>query len=228
MRKIALLVPLAVIAAGALAVLAEIPFGDRKGEVGEYYLREGRDQTGAVNIITSVVVGYRGFDTLGEVTILFTAAVGVGAVLKFAKKSGKDTGYRPSSLILRTGCRLLFPLIILVGAYIFLHGHLTPGGGFPGGAVMASAWLLVYLGCRERRISARAAGAVESASGAAFVLAGLAGLVGGGYFLANFLPCGVAGTLFSAGIIPVIYVLIGFKVGAELAGIIDNLLLESG
>jgi multicomponent Na+:H+ antiporter subunit B len=228
MRKLVALIPLGVIAAGLVLALAEIPFGSPKGEVGRYYLREGREQTGAVNIVTSVVVGYRGFDTLGEVTILFAAAVGIGAVLKFAGKNARPAGYRPSSVILRTGCRFLFPVILLVGAYIFLHGHLTPGGGFPGGAVMASAFLLIYLGCRERRISERIGGTVESSAGLVFVLTGLAGLAVGGYFLADFLPRGTPGELFSAGIIPIIYLAIGLKVGAELAGIIDNLIEESG
>jgi len=56
---------------------------------------------------------------------------------------------------------------------------------------------------------------------------GLLGLLFGGHFLSNFLPRGTVNTLFSAGIIPIIYIAIGFKVGSELAGIIDNLIEES-
>jgi len=133
----------------------------------------------------------------------------------------------PASLVLYTGCRLLFPLILIFGTYIFIHGHLTPGGGFQGGAIIASGFLLIYLGCRERRISRVVSNLAESLGGLMFVIIGLLGLVFGGYFLLNFLPKGTANTLFSAGIIPIIYVAIGFKVGSELASIIDNLIEES-
>ena len=67
----------------------------------------------------------------------------------------------------------------------------------------------------------------ESLGGLVFVVIGLLGLVFGGYFLLNFLPNGTVNALFSAGIIPIIYIAIGFKVGSELAGIIDNLIEES-
>jgi len=121
----------------------------------------------------------------------------------------------------------LFPLILVFGSYIFIHGHLTPGGGFQGDAIIASGFLLVYLGCRERRISRVASNLAESLGGLTFVVVGLFGLVFGGYFLLNFLPKGTVNALFSAGIIPIIYIAIGFKVGSELASIIDNLIEES-
>ena len=69
---------------------------------------------------------------------------------------------------------------------------------------------------------------IESSGGLIFVLTGLIGLVAGGhYFLSNFLPRGSLSSLFSAGIIPIVYVAIGFKVGSALAGIIDNLMEAS-
>jgi len=227
MRKIIGLILLIIIAVGLGLALVRIPFGTSKSRLGEYYIREGRKETGATNIVTSVVANYRGFDTLGEVTILFTAALGVGAVLSIGRKRKNNIKHQPASLILRTGCRFLFPLILLVGAYIFIHGHLTPGGGFQGGAVVASAFLLIYLGCREIRISEKGTKAVESLAGLVFVAVGLVGLAVSGYFLFNFLPKGISGRLFSAGVIPVIYIAIGFKVGSELAGIIDALVEET-
>ncbi|MDP8214762.1 MAG: Na(+)/H(+) antiporter subunit B [Candidatus Euphemobacter frigidus] len=226
MRKLISLILLVIIAVGLGLSLSKIPFGIPKSRVGEYYIQKGRKETGATNIVTSVVVNYRGFDTLGEVTILFTAALGVGAVLSIGRKKN-NIKHQPASLILRTGCRFLFPLILLVGAYIFIHGHLTPGGGFQGGAVVASAFLLIYLGCREIRISEQGTKVVESLAGLVFVVVGLVGLAVSGYFLLNFLPKGIPGRLFSAGVIPVIYIAIGFKVGSELTGIIDALVEET-
>lgn len=227
MRKIIGIILLIIICWGIILAVYKIPFGIPKTKVGEYYIDKGREETGAANIVTSVVLNYRGFDTLGEVTVLFIAAIGLGAVLATFKKKGKRK-IEPSSLILSTGCRLLFPLILLFGAYIFIHGHLTPGGGFQGGAIIASAYVLIYLGCRGRRISEVGSKTTESLGGLIFVIIGLVGLaIGGRYFLSNFLPKGELNTLFSAGIIPIIYIAIGFKVGSELAGVIDNLMEES-
>ena len=227
MRTVLALVLLVVIGWGIAAVLGDIPFGTPKTKVGDDYTEKGREETGATNIVTSVVLNYRGYDTLGEVTILFVAAIGLGSVLSVRRKKGRPE-VTPSSLVVSTGCRFLFPLILLFGGYIFIHGHLTPGGGFQGGAIIASAYVLVYLGCRGRRINEVGSQTVESLGGLAFVVVALVGLaVGGGYFLSNFLPKGELNQLFSAGIIPVIYIAIGFKVGSELAGVIDRLMEES-
>jgi len=226
MRKIVSILLLIIVALGISLSLAKIPFGTPKTKVGRYYLDKGVEETGATNIVTSVVVNYRGFDTLGEVTVLFIAAIGLGTVLT-ATVGKRRIETTPASLVLYTGCRLLFPLILIFGTYIFIHGHLTPGGGFQGGAIIASGFLLIYLGCRERRISRVASNMAESLGGLTFVVIGLVGLVFGGYFLLNFLPKGIANALFSAGIIPIIYIAIGFKVGSELASIIDNLIEES-
>jgi multicomponent Na+:H+ antiporter subunit B len=226
MRRAVAILLLIIVALGISLSLAEIPFGSPETKVGKHYIDEGIKETGAVNIVTSVVVNYRGFDTLGEVTVLFIAAIGLGAVLTTSVK-GETRKIQPASLVLYTGCRLLLPLILIFGSFIFLHGHLTPGGGFQGGAIIASGFLLIYLGCRERRISRAASNLAESLGGLVFVIIGLLGLVFGGYFLLNFLPKGTANALLSAGIIPIIYIAIGFKVGSELASIIDNLIEES-
>jgi len=226
MRRTVAILLLIILAVGISLSLAKIPFGVPKTKVGRYYINEGVKETGATNIVTSVVVSYRGFDTLGEVTVLFVAAIGLGAVLT-AGTTREIKKTEPASLVLYTGCRLLFPLILVFGSYIFIHGHLTPGGGFQGGAIIASGFLLIYLGCRERRISRIASILAESLGGLTFVVIGMLGLVFGSYFLLNFLPKGTANALFSAGIIPIIYIAIGFKVGSELAGIIDNLIEES-
>jgi multicomponent Na+:H+ antiporter subunit B len=227
MRSIISLLLLLIIAWGIALSLDRIPFGEDKTQIGDYYIEKGRKQTGASNIVTSVVVNYRGFDTLGEVTVLFVAAIGLSAVLATRKKKQKGA-VEPASLVLNTGCRFLFPLILLFGAYIFIHGHLTPGGGFQGGAIIASAFLLVYMGCRGRRISETGSKTIESVSGLIFLAIGLIGLaVGGHYFLSNFLPKGELNSLFSAGVIPIIYIAIGCKVGSELGGIIDRLVEES-
>jgi multicomponent Na+:H+ antiporter subunit B len=226
MRTIIGVILLLVVAIGIFSSLSEIPFGSPKTKVGRHYVEHGLDDTGAANIVTSVVVSYRGFDTLGEVTVLFIAATGLAAVVRMGKR--KAGARERASFVLNTGCMVLFPLILVYGSYIFIHGHLTPGGGFQGGAIIASAFLLSYLGCRESRIKEKVSATVESLGGLVFVVVGLIGLGVAGYFLYNFLPQGSPYRLLSSGIIPVIYVAIGFKVGSELAGIIDNLIEETG
>jgi multicomponent Na+:H+ antiporter subunit B len=226
MRNVIGLILLFILAVAVILSIVWIPFGIPKETVGNNYINEGINETGAVNIVTSVVLNYRGYDTLGEVTILFIAAVGLGAVLATIEiKTKKEIV--PSSTVLSTGCKVLFPFILLFGSYIVLHGHLTPGGGFQGGAIIASGYLLVYLGCEKRKINRSRFKIIESLGGLTFIIIGLLGLVFGGYFLLNFLPKGIPNTLLSAGIIPIIYIAIGFKVGLELTGVIDNLIKES-
>ncbi|KPK66423.1 MAG: cation:proton antiporter [Planctomycetes bacterium SM23_32] len=190
---------------------------------GQRYNSRGLEENGAGNIVASVVVNYRGFDTLGEVTVLFIAAVGLAVVLSTRREKPARVRAEPASLVVFTGCRFLFPLILLLGSYIFIHGHLTPGGGFQGGAVVASGFLLVYLGCRGKGLRSAGFTVTESLSGLAFVVLALVGLAVGGSLLLNFLPKGSALTLFSGGVIPIIYVAIGLKVGSELGSIIANL-----
>ncbi|NIA23373.1 MAG: cation:proton antiporter [Proteobacteria bacterium] len=170
-------------------------------------------EEGSANEVTSIVVNYRGFDTLGEVTVLFISIIGItmliGGVVE--KKWIKP------SLIVRTGSKFLFPFILLFGVYIFIHGHLTPGGGFPGGAVIASGFLLLLLGLENYRFNTKASKVIESLAGLTFVCIGLIGLFTKNSFLANFIPTGTVGLLYSAGMVSLIYVVIGIKVGAELS-----------
>ncbi|HDR88554.1 MAG TPA: cation:proton antiporter [Bacteroidetes bacterium] len=224
MRKLISIILLGIVATGLFMSISQIPFGEPGERMGDHFIREGVKETGATNIVTAVVVSYRGFDTLGEVTVLFTAAMGLGAVIGLVRRKKTHPVIEPASLIVYTGCRFLFPVILLVGTYIVIHGHLTPGGGFQGGAVVASAFLLMYLGCRGKRIRENLSRGLESLGGLLFILLGVTGLLIGGDFLFNFLPLGEAGTLISAGIIPLIYLAVGLKVGSELAGIIDHLI----
>ena len=224
MRRLISVILLLIIAVGIALALKDIPFGITKTKIGDHFINKGVEETGAVNIVTSVVVNYRGLDTLGEITVLFTAAIGLGAVLGISGKRKNRKKTEPASLIVYTGCRFLFPIIMLTGIYIFIHGHLTPGGGFQGGAIVASAFLLMYLGCKGKRINYKISTITEVLGGLIFIGIGLAGLTIGKDFLFNFLSRGEPNTLLSGGIIPVIYIAIGLKVGSELAGIIDNLM----
>jgi multicomponent Na+:H+ antiporter subunit B len=192
----------------------------------QYYAEHTASDIGAANLITAIIVTYRGLDTLGEVTVLFLTAAIVGLVLSRGRSQRKplQSELPPQGELLCTGSRLLVPLILLQGAYVFINGHLTPGGGFQGGAILASAILLLLLTDPMRRFSHRIITVIESTSGLLFVFIGVLGIFLAGGFLDNrILPIGDFGSIFSAGAIPVIYSLVGLKVGAEFSSMLVNL-----
>ncbi len=234
MRTVVSLTLIVIVAIGVIVSLSQVPVGaeaarqegrlDQDGvNFGRYYNSRAVEETGATNVVASVVVSYRGLDTLGEVAVLFIAALGVVTLLGTKQERKAKREVEQASLIVFTGCRFLFPLILLFATYIFAHGHLTPGGGFQGGAVTASGFVLIYLGCRGRSVGPKQLSATESLSGLVFVMIGLVGLALGGSFLLNFLPRGTTYALFSAGVIPIIYVAIGLKVSSELGSIVGAL-----
>jgi multicomponent Na+:H+ antiporter subunit B len=213
---------------GLAVIFANLLFGftaDRElNQSALYYAQHTAQDLGAENIITAIIVTYRGLDTLGEVTVLFLTAAIIGLVLAQSKKRSKSSQRAPTSELLITGSRLLVPLILLLGAYVFINGHLTPGGGFQGGAILASATLLLLLTDPLQQFSHRLISIVESVSGLFFIGIGLLGIALAGGFLDNrILPLGTLGSIFSAGAIPVIYTFIGLKVGAEFTSMMVNL-----
>jgi len=184
-------------------------------------------ESGPANIVTAIVADYRSFDTLGEITVLFVSSLGVAMLLATSKAKRMELDFHPN-FMLRIGSRALFGIILMTGIFIIVHGHLTPGGGFPGGTMIASSMLLLYLADDQFRARVTGFKVLESIAGSLYVLIGLVGLFAFDYFLVNFLDNGVLGELFSAGIVPIIYVLIGLKVGSEISGIIDHFLTEEG
>ena len=191
----------------------------------KHYVEKGASEVGASNIVTSVVVTYRGFDTLGEVTILFIAAAIAGFFLKVrTRDDNREGALRKASEILVTASTLLVPVILMLGVYIFMNGHLTPGGGFQGGAVIATGIVMVIMANPEYRFNHKLIEFIESFSGLGFVILGILGLFLASGFLDNhFLPLGKLGSLLSAGAVPLIYILIGLKVGSELTNILCSL-----
>jgi len=180
-------------------------------------------ETGSANMVTSIVVNYRSFDTLGEVTVLFISALGVSLVMG---TSGKLIQRSASGFILKTGARVLTPVLLIVGIYVITHGHLTPGGGFQGGSMIASSVLLLLMGDNNFVPDIKKFKLLEGFSGSVYILLGLTGMVLTGFFLKNFASTGTVGELMSGGIIPIIYLFIGLKVGSELTGILADFLKQ--
>lgn len=196
-------------------------------EVSQYYITKGPTELGAANVVTSVVVTYRGLDTLGEVTILFAAAAVVGLLMHLSRNSNPVR--TDGSELLKTASGILFPLVVLFGVYVFLNGHLTPGGGFQGGAIIASGMMLLVLARPNHVFGHNFVVALEALSGLSYVALATLGLTlsVNGFLDNRVLELGTYGALFSAGLIPIIYSVIGLKVGAELSGVVLNLKGES-
>lgn len=132
------------------------------------------------------------------------------------------------SLIVKTITRLTIGLILLYGIYILSHGHVSPGGGFAGGVIIALSFvhLMLAYGKDEafKRLPKKALSFFESMGAIIFLAIALLGFTGG-YFFLNFLPKGEPFKLFSAGIIPLCNVAISIKVGAGLFVIFAMLVL---
>lgn len=126
------------------------------------------------------------------------------------------------SLIVKTVCGWLKAFILLYGIHIILYGHLTPGGGFAGGVIAASAFVLIVLAEGEREglktFSRKAASTWDSVGVLVFLLMAGLGLVLAGTFFVNVWPTDESAqfTLFSSGIIPACNIGIGLKVCSSL------------
>ncbi|MFH1594651.1 MAG: MnhB domain-containing protein [Candidatus Omnitrophota bacterium] len=138
------------------------------------------------------------------------------------------------SLIVKTVTRLTVGLIILYGVYIVLHGHVSPGGGFAGGVIIALSIVHLMLAYGKdvalAKLSRGAAHFFESTGALLFLVIAILGFTGG-YFFLNFISKGEPFHLFSAGIIPLCNIAISMKVGAGLFAIFIALVLldlESG
>ena len=236
MKKILVLLLLAVVGFYIAGTFFDIGFGnshfvknDAIKPVKDTYLQQTVQELKVSNAVTSIVVNFRGFDTLGEVTVLFLAVTALGSILyKKRHQVGERSVLFSASSIVTSGSKLLFPAIVLLGAYVFIHGHLSPGGGFQGGVIIATGFLLMLLSYENYSVSHKGLSIVESLAGITFAGIGLLGFMNGGTFLQNFLPTGVLNDLFSGGVIPIIYIAVGFKVAAELTGVIYTVLNEKG
>ena len=200
-------------------LVSQLDFGHAPMLVGAAVNQLAAEQTGAANLVTSVVLGYRGIDTLGELAILFAASTAAGLVLGHARNPLRKRDANAGSILL-DGVDLLFPLLLTVGIYIILHGHLTPGGGFQGGVILAVAFFIPVLARPGPSLNHTALSIVEGLAGAAFIAIGLLALSGDGEFLQPMLSKGVVGDLISAGTLPLLYLAVGLKVGSELAGLL--------
>jgi multicomponent Na+:H+ antiporter subunit B len=214
-------------------------FGHYLGPYGDILNSISIPERQTTAVVSAINFDFRGFDTLGEEFILFAAVIGVASLLRNLRgerdarpdDDARGRRVRDTSVAVSVVGLLLVGPTLLVGLYVVLHGHQTPGGGFQGGVILASALLLVYLS--DTYVALRRVGPMEliefaEALGAAgLAILGFAGMLAGGAYLENTLPLGKAGDLLSAGTIPLGNMAVGLAVTGGFAFMLSEFLEQT-
>ena len=156
------------------------------------YLEEGPEETGAENVVTAIILDYRGYDTSGEVTVIFTAFVAVLGVLAVSGASSpraQPAPRTPASPVVAYVVRILAPFVAVFAVYMIAYGHATPGGGFQGGTILGAMLIVVSLVLgrerAERLVPDRWRPWLAASAVLAFVAVGTAGMVFFGPYLTH-------------------------------------------
>lgn len=202
-------------------------------EVAARYIENGLQETGAVNIVTGMILDYRAFDTFGESNVLFIATVTVLILLRLDKKERRDGEptleeeeandrlLEPKNdAILQKIAALLVPAIIIFGIYVILNGHLSPGGGFSGGAIIG-AGLILYLNAfgfekTERFFTEKTYQWVCFSALTFYCLAKSYSFFTGANGLESGIPLGTPGAILSSGLILPLNICVGLVVACTM------------
>lgn len=232
------LAPLLALLGGATFGLPAVGAGHSR--YGDLLTASAVPERHVTDVVTAINFDYRAGDTLGEELLLFTSVVGVLLLLRRAADAplGEDREDRrprrrvpPTSDAVRLLGLFLVGLTVVFGLYITTHGQLTPGGGFQGGVVIASAWLALYL-AGDAKTYCRLSPSplierLEALGAAAFPLLGAAGLLAGVGYLANVLPLGPMTTLLSGGLIALFSVSTGLGVAGGMVLLVTAFVEEA-
>ena len=230
-RVIAVLCCIALCVALVINVSYLPPVGDAtnptNNEVTQRYIEQGLDETGAVNIVAGMILTYRAFDTFGETNVLFIATCCVMILLMLEEKvlekqeENNDRKYEPKhDPILGMCAKMLCPVIFLFGIYVILNGHISPGGGFSGGAIMG-AGLILYVNAFGFKKTERFFNETiyKIAKVTALCMYGIIGTyfyITGANGIENHIPLGTPGAILSSGIIMPINVCVGLEVACTM------------
>lgn len=187
------------------------------------FITRAVQETGSVNVVSAILMDYRGFDTFGEATVIFTAVAVAATILGKPNLTQRDG---TMGLLSRRLLSAVLPLFFLFPMYVIIHGHISPGGGFQGGVSLAVLIILIHVafGMRfgQHVISLRVLSITEYTAALTLLATGFFGITQGVSFLSNYIagaPQGTPGELLSAGIIPLLNFLVGFKVAAGLGSL---------
>ncbi len=196
-------------------------------EVPGRYIESGLQETGAVNIVTGMILDYRAFDTLGESHVLFVATVTVLILLHLTKTDEakkeltNDRKFEPKNdPILQMGARFLVPIIAVFGIYVILNGHISPGGGFSGGAIIGAA-LILYVSAfgfekTEKFFTEKTYKTISFIALATYCLAKSYSFYTGANHIDSHIPLGVPGAILSSGLILLLNICVGMVVACTM------------
>ena len=199
-------------------------------EVSEFYVKHTLSHTGATNIITGIILNFRGFDTLGESHVLFIAVCSVIILLKLtpreedpllhAQTEDAITKKVENDLILSSLSRILFPLICMFGVYIILNGNISPGGGFSGGAVIG-AGLILYLSAYgykriQRFFTFKTFKTISCAALLLYTSSKTFHFITGANEIHVPIPLGTPGSIFSGGLLLPLNIFVGLVVACTM------------
>ncbi len=212
-------------------------FGHYPGPYGDIINRIAVGQTNATGVVSAVNFEYRGFDTVGEEFILFAAATGVATVLRHlrgererpARDEAADRDAPPTSSAIRLSTLMLAGPTVVLGWWLASHAQTTPSGGFQGGIVLATAFILIYLAGQflafKRFSPVDVTDAVEAVGAGGFAAVGVTAVAMGLPYLTNFLGLGSKpGAVSSSGTIALISFFVGMEVAAAFVLMISELL----
>ena len=116
----------------------------------QHFVTETFHETAVPNMVTAVLADYRGYDTMFETVVIFTAGIAIISILRRFTNDDADSGSEQAyekrpDLIVDTTCRLMIPIIQLFALYVIAHGHHSPGGGFQGGVIFGASFILIAL-----------------------------------------------------------------------------------
>ena len=196
-------------------------------EVAQVYIEHGIQDTGAVNVVTGMILNYRAFDTFGETCVLFIATTCVMVLLMKEEekirsdKSMNDRLYEPKNdIILQKVAFILVPLIFIFGIYVILNGHLSPGGGFSGGAIIG-AGMILYVSAygfdkMQKFFNEKTYTVVKVTALVTYCIVISYYLFMGANNLDNHISLGVPGMIFSSGIILWLNIFVGTEVACTM------------
>jgi multicomponent Na+:H+ antiporter subunit B len=216
-------------------VLAAFGLPDFGGAVHTYRdasVRAALDQA-TPNVVSALVFDQRGVDTMGEVTIVLGSVLGVATLLRLAddERTGPDADEPEPQPVARLLAFVLLPVALVLGVNVIVHGHLTPGGGFQGGVVLATGLHLLYVAGSYRALRRLRPLSwyhhAEAAGTGVIVLVGCAGMLAGHQFLTNVLPHGSTGALFSTGTVAVLSLAVGLEVAGGVVVLLAQFLQQA-
>ena len=238
-RLIAAAVALAVAFVFARATILLPSYGESRGSYEQRRAVQSVRARHATNLDAFVNFDLRGFDTLGEEFIFLVSVAGFALLLRERRGDTVDRERAPApgrasddgEPVVRVASLIFVPVALVFGLYVLLHGQLTPGGGFQGGVVLATAALGIYLGAGfekyRRAVPKDAVEAFEMLGAFGFIAIGAAGLAVGGIFLRNVLPLGETGSLFSGGSIDALNDVVGMAISGGFIVVFIEFLKET-